>query len=84
MKVICLPFLFPSCSLEELGPECDNVVLAFKQLAQEFEEKFKEAFNYGIWEEIKNVGMIYFWKSFRTTGRNKLLSLFIVQLLTEI
>lgn len=34
-----------SCSLEELGPEDDNVVLAFKQLAREFGEKFKSQFN---------------------------------------
>ena len=42
----CLYFLFCSCSLEELSdnPETDNVVLAFKQLAQEYGEKFKEAF----------------------------------------
>ncbi|CAH3109026.1 unnamed protein product [Pocillopora meandrina] len=37
-----------SCSLEELSvyPETDNVVLAFKQLAQEYGEKFKEAFDH--------------------------------------
>jgi len=34
-----------SCSLEELGPETDNVVLAFKQLAQEFGKKFNSQFN---------------------------------------
>lgn len=34
-----------SCSLEELGPEDDNVVLAFKQLAREFGEKFNKQFN---------------------------------------
>ena len=41
-------FLFCSCSLEELSvyPETDNVVLAFKQLAREYGEKFKEAFKY--------------------------------------
>ena len=44
----CLYFLFCSYSLEELSvyPETDNVVLAFKQLAQEYGEKFKEAFKY--------------------------------------
>ncbi|XP_015768450.1 PREDICTED: probable ATP-dependent RNA helicase DDX60 [Acropora digitifera] len=34
-----------SCSLEELGPEDDDVVLAFKQLAREFGEKFNNQFN---------------------------------------
>lgn len=33
---------FYSCSLEQLGPETDNVVMAFKQLAQEYEEKFSK------------------------------------------
>ncbi|KAK2572322.1 putative ATP-dependent RNA helicase DDX60 [Acropora cervicornis] len=33
-----------SCSLEEIGPEDDNVVLAFKQLAREFGEKFNNQF----------------------------------------
>ncbi|XP_022803066.1 probable ATP-dependent RNA helicase DDX60 [Stylophora pistillata] len=33
-----------SCSLEQLGPETDNVVLAFKQLAQEYDEKFSKEF----------------------------------------
>ena len=37
-------FLFYSCSLKELGPETDNVVLAFNQLAQEYGKKFKEEF----------------------------------------
>ena len=37
--------MFRSCSLEELGPEDDNVVLAFKQLAREFWEKFNNQFN---------------------------------------
>ncbi|CAH3109024.1 unnamed protein product [Pocillopora meandrina] len=36
-----------SRSLEELGPETDNVVLAFNQLAQEYGKKFKEEFEYG-------------------------------------
>lgn len=35
-------------SLEELGPECDNVVLAFKQLAQEYANKFKKQFDTDI------------------------------------
>ena len=43
-----LTFLFRSTSLEELGPETDNVVLAFKQLAQEFGEKFKNQFDSDI------------------------------------
>ena len=43
-----LAFLFRSCSLEELGPENDNVVLAFKQLALEFGEKFNKQFNRDI------------------------------------
>ena len=44
----CLYFLFCSCSLEELSnySETDNVVLAFNQLAQEYGEKFKEAFDH--------------------------------------
>ena len=37
-----------SCSLEELGPETDNVVLAFKQLAEEFGEKFRKRFDRDI------------------------------------
>ncbi|XP_020629138.1 probable ATP-dependent RNA helicase DDX60 [Orbicella faveolata] len=37
-----------SCSLEELGPETDNVVLAFKQLAREFGEKFNNQFDSDI------------------------------------
>ncbi|KAJ7386934.1 putative ATP-dependent RNA helicase ddx60 [Desmophyllum pertusum] len=37
-----------SCSLEELGPESDNVVLAFKQLAQEFGEKFQKQYKKDI------------------------------------
>jgi len=37
-----------SCSLEELGPKTDNVVLAFKQLAREFGEKFKKQFKRDI------------------------------------
>ena len=43
-----LAFLFRSCSLEELGPETDNVVLAFKQLGREFGEKFNKQFNTDI------------------------------------
>ncbi|CAH3109010.1 unnamed protein product [Pocillopora meandrina] len=35
-----------SCSLEELGPKTDNVVLAFKQLAQEYGEKFRDQFEH--------------------------------------
>ena len=46
MTILCS--LFYSCSLEELGSETDNVVLAFKQLAQEYENKFKKAFKYEI------------------------------------
>ena len=45
--------MFRSCSLEELGPEDDNVVLAFKQLAREFGEKFNQ-FNWEVWEQISN------------------------------
>lgn len=43
-----LAFLLRSCSLEELGPETDNVVLAFKQLSQEFGKKFNNQFNSDI------------------------------------
>ena len=48
MTILCS--LFYSCSLLELSdnPENDNVVLAFKQLAQEYGEKFKKAFKYEI------------------------------------
>ncbi|KAM7443056.1 putative ATP-dependent RNA helicase ddx60 [Porites harrisoni] len=37
-----------SCSLEELGPETDNVVLAFKQLAEEFGAKFRKQYDVDI------------------------------------
>ena len=40
--------LFFSCSLEELGPETDNVVLAFKQLAEEFGAKFRKQYDVDI------------------------------------
>ncbi|XP_078360874.1 putative ATP-dependent RNA helicase DDX60 isoform X2 [Oculina patagonica] len=48
LKDFCLTIKSISCSLEELGPECDNVVLAFKQLAQEFGQKFKKQFDADI------------------------------------
>ncbi|XP_044173202.1 probable ATP-dependent RNA helicase DDX60 isoform X1 [Acropora millepora] len=44
LKDFCLTIKSISCSLEELGPEDDNVVLAFKQLAREFGEKFNNQF----------------------------------------
>ncbi|PFX17719.1 putative ATP-dependent RNA helicase DDX60 [Stylophora pistillata] len=37
-----------STSLEEMGPENDNVVRAFKQLAREYGEKFNKRFNSDI------------------------------------
>ncbi|XP_022803055.1 probable ATP-dependent RNA helicase DDX60 [Stylophora pistillata] len=37
-----------STSLEEMGPESDNVVRAFKQLAREYGEKFNKRFNSDI------------------------------------
>lgn len=46
--LITVSFIFSSCSLEELGPESDNVVLAFKQLAEEFGEKFNKQFRRDI------------------------------------
>ncbi|PFX17720.1 putative ATP-dependent RNA helicase DDX60 [Stylophora pistillata] len=46
LKEINLTIKSISCSLEQLGPETDNVVLAFKQLAQEYGEKFREEFEY--------------------------------------
>ena len=34
-------FFLLSTSLQELGPERDNVVVAFKQLAEEYGNKFR-------------------------------------------
>ncbi|XP_078360877.1 putative ATP-dependent RNA helicase DDX60 [Oculina patagonica] len=44
LKDFCLTVKSISCSLEELGPQNDNVVVAFKQLAEEFGRKFKKQF----------------------------------------
>ncbi|XP_068760165.1 probable ATP-dependent RNA helicase DDX60 isoform X1 [Montipora capricornis] len=44
LKDFCLTIKSISCSLEELGPESDNVVCAFKQLAEEFQDKFNDQF----------------------------------------
>ena len=41
-------FLLLSTSLEELIPERDQVVEAFKQLAEEYGNKFKNRFNADI------------------------------------
>ena len=51
--------MFRSCSLEELGPEDDNVVLAFKQLAREFEEKFNNQFIWDMWKQISDNLFLY-------------------------
>ena len=41
-------FFLLSTSLEELGPEEDNVVVAFKQLAEEYGNKFRKQSNADI------------------------------------
>ena len=49
IREITLNFFFLlSTSLEELGPEEDNVVVAFKQLAEEYGNKFRKQFNADI------------------------------------
>ena len=47
-------FFLLSTSLEELGPEEDSVVVAFKQLAEEYENKFRKQFNADIWNVPRN------------------------------
>ena len=43
-EIILNFFFFLSISLEELGSERDNVVSAFKQLSEEYENKFRKQF----------------------------------------
>ena len=44
-SLICLAYyLKHSTSLQEMGPDSDNVVLAFEQLKGEYNAKFGEAF----------------------------------------